>query len=62
MKALKKAALLILTLVMILSCTITANAASITIGNAQPGQTYNVYKMFGVTVTSPTDGEEAQYS
>lgn len=62
MKALKKAALLILTLVMIFSCTVTANAASITIGNAKPGQSYNVYKMFDVTVTNPTEGEETQYS
>lgn len=62
MNTLKKATVFILALVLILSCSIAASAASITIGNAQPGQTYKVYKMFDVTATTPAEGEEAQYS
>lgn len=62
MKTLKKATVFVLALVLILSCSIAASAASITIGNAQPGQTYKVYKMFDVTATTPAEGEDAQYS
>ena len=62
MNTLKKATVFILALVLILSCSIAASAASITIGNAQPGQTYKVYKMFDVTATTPAEGEEPQYS
>ena len=62
MNTLKKATVFVLALVLILSCSIAASAASITIGNAQPGQTYKVYKMFDVTATTPAEGEEAQYS
>ena len=62
MNTLKKATVFVLALVLILSCSIAASAASITIGNAQPGQTYKVYKMFDVTATTPAEGEKAQYS
>lgn len=62
MNTLKKAIVFILALVLILSCSIAASAASITIRNAQPGQTYKVYKMFDVTATTPAEGEEPQYS
>ena len=61
MNTLKKATVFVLALVLILSCSIAASAASITIGNAQPGQTYQVYKMFDVTATTPAEGEEPRF-
>lgn len=61
MKALKKAILLALALMLVLSCTLVASAdgsASITITNARYGETYNVYKMFDLV---SHDGEQYSY-
>ena len=51
MKVTKKLFALLMALVMIMGLGLTASAATITINKANPGETYNAYRLFDVTVS-----------
>ena len=59
MKHVKKLASILLALIMVLGLAITASAAnndgSVTVNNAIPGETYNIYKVFDLTYSG--DGQ-----
>lgn len=58
MKVTKKLFAFLMALVMVMGLGLTASAATITITNAKPGETYEAYKLFDVTVS----GDAYSYS
>ena len=62
MKHAKKLFSLALALIMALALAVPAMAASITIDNTNPGETYTAYKLFDVTTATDEEGAVVSYS